>query len=123
MNGNMFNLLKRLADSWAAWLGDRDLEIALRRHLSSHDFFGDSATIRHLRLRAVQRPGWVQVLTFNAEVASKLSGSTAKQALFGVVKQDERFESCEIEVYPTLHERNRKLHEWSEGLLTTRDRR
>ncbi len=114
--------LRQLVDNWASWLGDRDLEIALRKHLNEQGFFGDSAKFRQLRLMAVQRPGWLQVYTFTVEAMSQLNTSEQPQCLFGIVRQDERYNRLEISVFSNRSERSKLLDEWSEDLIRLQGR-
>ena len=84
----MFQFLRTIAHRWASWVGDRDLEIALRKRLESEQFYGDSAAFENFRLVAIQRPAWLQVFGFSAKAKSKSSNEFVQ--LYGLVRQDER---------------------------------
>ncbi|MEM7478281.1 MAG: hypothetical protein AAF483_25110 [Planctomycetota bacterium] len=114
----MLSFLRQLAKKWANWIGDRDLELALRKHLDQQGFFGDSATFKDLRLAAVQRPGWLQVYVFGVEAKSRINDE--KIVMYGIVRSDERFNKTDIEVFSTRGERQQLLKQWSEGLIKTR---
>ncbi len=62
----MFEVLRNLRERWNDWCGDREMELAIRKHLNENGFFGGTATLRNVRLVAVQRPGWLQVFRFEA---------------------------------------------------------
>ena len=114
--------LRQLAEKWTNWLGDRDLDLALRKHLNEQGFLGESAQFSQLRLVAVQRPGWLQVYTFTAQAKSRLNASDQQQSLFGIVRQDERFNRMEIRVFSVLGERTQLVEQWSDGLIRLRRR-
>lgn len=113
----MMQFLKQLASSWANWLGDRDLELQLRKHLNEQGFYGDRARIFDLKLKAVQRPGWLQIFSFTVEAKSRLTEGSAPVLVYGVVRQDERYERYDIAVFEATHLRDRRLFEWSEGMI------
>lgn len=110
---------QQLAEKWANWLGDRDLELALRKHLNEQGFYGDTAKLTQLRLVAVQRPGWLQVYTFVADTRSQLSDAPP-QRLLGILRQDERYNRLEIRLFNSAPERNRLFEQWSEDLVRLR---
>lgn len=112
--------LKQLTEKWANWLGDRDMELSLRRHLSENGFLGHAARFSQLRLVAVQRPGWLQVYTFIVEAHSQINDTDPQQKLFGIVRQDERYERCEIRLFSIQSERAKLLDEWSQDLIRLR---
>ncbi len=62
----MIELLKNLQERWNDWCGDREMELAIRNHLTKNGFFGRTAKLKNVRLVAVQRPGWLQVFRFEA---------------------------------------------------------
>lgn len=114
----MIAFLKHLAEKWQNWIGDRDLEMALRRHLDKEEFYGDSAQFRNMKLAAVQRPGWLQVFLFEVTAKSRIGESYVE--LFGIVRQDERFNKTEIKTFSRKFERSEIFQQWSEGLIKTR---
>ena len=115
----MLSILKGLADRWAGWLGDRDLEQAIRRQLTDDGYFGDSARLKDVRLVAVERPGWLQVLVFSAE-AREATENSDYSLLSGIVRQDERYNRLEIRIFQKRFERNELFESWSEGLVRLR---
>ena len=66
----MFELLGNLRKRWNDWCGDREMELAIRKHLTKNGFFGGTAKLQNVRLVAVQRPGWLQVFRFEANRSS-----------------------------------------------------
>ncbi len=119
MLGGLRKWSAALIESWAGWVGDRDLEVALRGHLDGQGFWGDSARFRHIRLVAVQRPGWLMVFAFNVEAKSRVTGQ--QQSMFGLVRQDERYNRVEIEVFPDRGARTQRFLEWSQNLIRVRN--
>lgn len=118
----MFNFFKKAAERWANWVGDRDLELALRSHLTKEGFYGDSAKFERVKLVAVQRPGWVQVYTFAVNVRSRLNEEMPSEKFFGIVRLDERKERVEPRLFSRTSEQQKQLDEWSEGLIRLRSR-
>jgi hypothetical protein len=125
----MFALLKRWRDRWANWCGDRDLEMAIRRHLTADGYFGGSAKLTNVRLAAVQRPGWLQVYRFDA-MAKLASGSdehdagaeksVALQPLFGLVREDARRDETTVRTFKTKDARRELFELWSADLIQLR---
>ena len=114
----MFSLLKRAADRWANWLGDRDLDLTIRKQLTEEGYLGDSARLRQCRLVAVERPGWLQILVFSAE--ARAVDDNNHHLLHGLVRQDERYNRLEIRLFQRVLERNELFSEWSEDLVKVR---
>jgi hypothetical protein len=127
----MIALLKRLRERWANWCGDRDLELAIRRHLTADGFYGGSAKLTNVRLAAVQRPGWLQVYRFEAVVklATTAEGSedddeSEKQLafvqLFGLVREDARRDETIVRTFATSEARRELFQHWSTDLVQLR---
>ena len=101
-------------------IGNRVAEKGIRDWLERKSFFGTSARFQELELHAVQRPGWVQVFRFQVEAKTK-SGDW--QFLYGVLRDDDRYNRVEIEVFNEAAYQQDKLNEWSVGCFQTRARR
>ena len=114
----MFGSIRDLINRWSSWIGDRDLEILIRKRLTSEGYLGDGGKFHYMRLVAVQRPGWLQVFSFNVSVRQSQSGSDT--LLFGLLRQDERYNRTEVRFHQNTSERQRLFDEWSEGLIVTR---
>jgi hypothetical protein len=121
----MHAMFKRWKSSWDQWVGDRDLELAIRGCISDHGYSGRSAKLKHVRLQAIERPGWVQVYSFTADVQPLYDGRVAttepgkepiRQTIFGVAIDDGR-RHTRSEVFNTEHERDQQMDEWSVGLI------
>ncbi|MFK7736987.1 MAG: hypothetical protein AB8B50_13210 [Pirellulaceae bacterium] len=119
----MIQFIKQLATKWSSWIGDRDLEVALRGHLDRQGFFGESAKFDGLRLAAVQRPGWLQVFVFRVEVRERGEASGERRELFGVLMQDERYNKLDVRTFKAKFERNALFQEWSADLIRLRGAR
>ncbi|MEM8732587.1 MAG: hypothetical protein AAGG44_00090 [Planctomycetota bacterium] len=118
----MWDFFGGLAKKWTSWIGDRDMELALRKHLDSQGFYGDTARFENLRLAAVQRPGWLQVFVFSVEVRERSERNSSVQ-LHGIVRQDERYNKTDIRTFSAKYERNSLFSEWSEDLIRLRGAR
>lgn len=118
----MWNLIRGWSRKWSSWIGDRDLELALRKHLDSQGFYGDSAKFEGIRLAAVQRPGWLQVFVFTVE-AKERSERSKSLLLHGIVRQDERYNKTDVRTFVAKYERNSLFREWSEDLIRLRGAR
>jgi hypothetical protein len=135
----MFNFFKNLRQKWANWSGDRELEHAIRRHLSANGHYGGTAKLQNVRLAAVQRPGWLQVYRFDAiarAIATSASPSVddeqedesdmqpAKYAtLYGLVREDIRHDITTIRTFDNTAERSELFVQWSEDLIQLRSGR
>lgn len=111
----MLNLFKSIVDKWAHWVGDRDMELAIRNALTRDGLRGRAARISKVRLVAVQRPGWLQVYSFDA-VWVEDAVETPSPPVFGLVRQDERYNRTEVKIHTSVNARNQLLRQWSEGL-------
>ena len=104
------------------------MEIAIRKHLSSHGYFGQMAKLKNVRLVAVQRPGWLQVFRFEATARVAPDGDhdnipdpeAEYHELYGLVRDDIRRKISEVRVFETEPERRSLFARWSEGLICLR---
>ncbi len=132
----MFELLRNLQERWNNWCGDRDMELAIRKHLNENGFFGGTAKLQNVRLVAVQRPGWLQVFRFEATARVRPndpSGQAAGQELdpepdqkpqyrqlFGLVRDDIRHKMNSVRVFEEEDQRRELFANWSEDLICLR---
>ncbi len=120
--------IKHLRQRWNDWCGDRDMELAIRRHLADRGFFGPSAKLKNVRMVAVQRPGWLQVYRFEAtarvrpaEVGDDVPDAQAEyRELLGLVKDDIRYNVHTVRTFRTESERREVFADWSEDLICLR---
>ena len=125
----MWNLIKRLSEKYRSWVGDSELERTIRKHLIGRGFYGDTAQFKSCRLVAVQRPGWLQIFSFSVEAKpaiddeddSAVPNNAGKKLLFGLAKQDARYNRCEIQVFEEPNPRNILFEQWSEDLIRLRN--
>lgn len=115
----MFNLLKRATQRWQAWVGDRDMENAIREQMSRDGYFGRSAKFHNVKLVAIQRPGWVQVYRFEATVRVKGSEEADRQWLLGLALDDGR-KGTKVRVFTSAQERKAIFAQWSDGFIRLR---
>jgi hypothetical protein len=124
----MLGWITQLRQRWADWCGDRELEVAIRKHLSERGFFGPTARIKNVRLVAVQRPGWLQVYRFEVTVRVRPpeesddlpDAEPEYRELFGLVKDDIRYNVHTVNTFPTESERRELFAVWSEDLICLR---
>ena len=118
--------LSNLRRRWDDWCGDREMEQRIRRHLSEHGYYGNTATLRRVRLSAVARPGWVQVYQFSANARVRPPETDAADPppvyaeLYGVIRDDARGGQTKLRVFQSEPERRELFDRWSEGLIRTR---
>lgn len=132
----MFELIKNLRDRWNDWCGDREMELAIRRHLNQNGFFGATAKLRNVRLVAVQRPGWLQVYRFEATARVRPSQCSGQpddhdfdsgpdeepqyRQLFGLVRDDIRHKINSVRVFDDEAQRGELFANWSKDLICLR---
>lgn len=136
----MFELLRNLQERWNDWCGDRDMELAIRKHLNENGFFGGTAKLQNVRLVAVQRPGWLQVFRFEATARVRPNDPADQAAdqeldadldpqpdqkpqyrqLFGLVRDDIRHKMNSVRVFEDEDQRRALFANWSEDLICLR---
>jgi hypothetical protein len=131
----VLKLLRSAYKRWLNWAGDRELETAIRRHLTVNGHFGGSAKLENVRLAAVERPGWSQVYRFEAiaRIAPPTSDDDIDQLdpdaneltagythLFGLVREDVRHNQTIVRTFDNPQDRLELFAEWSKGLIQLR---
>jgi len=123
----MFQWLAKWKEQWSGWISDSDLERSLRAHLCGRGYYGDSAKFLAFRLVAIQRPGWLQVFSYCVEARVATGEHSAVPPaerevvkLFGLVRQDERYRRCDIEIFRNASERYALYNRWTEDLIRLR---
>ncbi|MFG0262969.1 MAG: hypothetical protein ACF788_11310 [Novipirellula sp. JB048] len=123
--------LRHLRERWNDWCGDRDMELAIRKHLSQNGYYGQTAKLKNVRLVAAERPGWLQVFRFEAtarRVPPEASPTDREpvyrepvyRELYGLVKDDLRHNLNVVRVFDHEQERRSLFVRWSEGLICLR---
>lgn len=123
----MAGLWKQLRTAWDDWCGDREMENSIRRHLTEHGYFGNTAKFRAVRLVAVQRPGWLQIYRFEAtarvnpgESPDEAAAEAVYEDLFGLVQDDARKNISHVRVFTQESQRRELFLTWSDGLICLR---
>lgn len=122
----MRELLKSLREKWNDWCGDRDMELAIRKHLSQNGYYGNTVRLKNVRLVAVQRPGWLQVFRFEAIARVQLPETEGPdpdavyEELYGLVRDDIRHKMTSVRVFRDPSERRELFLRWSDGLVQLR---
>ena len=99
---------------------NRVTEKDVRAWMDQNGFFGSSADIHRLELHAIERPGWLQIFSFEARVKSREESEQPWQELYGAVKDDERrrgSNKTQVELFGSIEQQSEKLHQWSQGLI------
>ena len=108
-------MLRKLIERWNSWIGDSDLERAIRDHLVCEGYPRKASEIREARMVAIQRPGWVQVWKFRVETVLDDQPLT----LFGAARDDGRT-GTRVVVSQHFSPVQLQLSQWSEGLIRRR---
>ncbi|MDM4018023.1 hypothetical protein [Roseiconus lacunae] len=122
----MLALLKHLAEKWNNWTGDREMEVAIRKHLTKNGYYGSSVQLQNVRLVAIQRPGWLQIYRFEARArvqAEETDGPDPEPVyhqLYGLVKDDIRHKILVVRVFDNPSERRALYRRWADGLVELR---
>jgi hypothetical protein len=120
--------IKHLRQKWNDWCGDREMELAIRKQLTENGFFGATATLRNVRLVAVQRPGWLQIYRFEATARLRPADQSDNapdsdpeyRQLYGLVRDDIRYNVNTIRVFEDSIGRRELFVRWSEDLIRLR---
>ena len=107
--------LTKLKEKWDGYVGDRELELAIRRALVQRGLPRSSA-IRGVRLAAIERPGWVQVYEFDVR------DDRTQNLWFGVARDDGR-KGTEVEIFDHVGLRDTQFRTWSQGMILRPSRR
>ena len=87
---------------------------ALRDYLTANGYYGGSANMLKLDLKALERPGWVQVFDFHVH-AKREEGNW--EELCGVIRSDERSDLFEVTLYDNFS-RNDVVQRATDGMIT-----
>lgn len=108
-------MLRELLERWKTWLGDRDLEHAIRNELVRGGYPRQASRIVDAQMVAIERPGWVQVWRFRVETNRDNEPIT----LHGAARDDGRHGTevlLSVEPQPVAVQ----LASWCEGLIVRR---
>lgn len=108
----MSRLIRQWLKRWKDWIGDRDMELAIRAALRKQGY-NTGQRIVNFRLVAIERPGWVSIYEFNVEGA-KLAERSVE--LYGVARDDAR-RSTIVRIYEKIESRDQQRAAWSEGMI------
>lgn len=120
----MRHFWNRIRDKWANWCGDRDMEIAIRKHLDEKGVYGRTARLQRVRVVAMKRPGWIQIYRFEA-IARVVRDEDSdgeiveERFFFGLVHDDGRALS-KVVTFASAEERAILFREWSDGMICLR---
>lgn len=112
-------MFRHLIGRWKNWVGDADLERAIRDELVRQGYPRQASQLRDTRLYAIQRPGWVQVWSFRVETSR---GNTVL-SLFGAAHDDTRKtgpSATDVLISDNYGVVRKQLAAWSDGLIIRR---
>ena len=99
---------------------NRVTEKDIRAWMDQNGFYGSSADIHNLELHAIERPGWVQVFSFETRVKSREESKQPWEEMFGAVKDDERrrgSNKTKVALFGSIEQQTERLEQWSQGLI------
>jgi len=112
-------MFRHLIDRWKNWIGDAELERAIRNELVRLGFPRQASQLHNTRLYAIQRPGYVQVWSFEVDT----NRNSESLQLYGAARDDTRNEgrkAASVVISPNQSVVSQQLEEWSEGLIVRR---
>ena len=107
--------LTKLREKWNGYVGDRELELAIRREMVQRGL-ARSSPIREVRLAAIERPGWIQVYEFQVQDLN------SRTRWFGVARDDGR-KGTEVALFDHADLRDTQFRAWSQGMILRPSRR
>jgi hypothetical protein len=122
----MLGLLNSLKEAWDNWVGDHEMELEIRKHLTKNGYYGGTVKLKNVRLVAVERPGWLQVFRFEATARIQTEETDGPQPeaiyeeLYGLVQDDIRHKMTRVRVFREPEERRELYLRWSEDLIQLR---
>lgn len=93
---------------------NRCTEKDVRDYLQDNGFQGPSARFDYLELKAIERPGWVQVFQFSVHV---VDDEGQPRQFLGVARDDER-KGMDVFLTTSEVEQVKVTSDWSAGLIT-----
>lgn len=108
-------MFRELLERWKNWLGDHELEQAIRDELVRQGYPRQASRIVEAQMVAIERPGWVQVWRFGVETTH----DSAPVRLYGAARDDGRF-GTEVLISRDEPPIARQLASWSDGLIVRR---
>lgn len=123
----LISTFKELKERWVNWTGDREMEVSIRKRLTTAGFFGNSAKLMRVQLIALQRPGWLQVyrFEFSAKQMSQEEESDSTTCWvngYGLVTEDARKNKSDVSLFHSQSEWAEATEEATKGLLVLRSR-
>lgn len=100
-------------------VGNKVVGKDIRAELVRRNFNARSAKISNVELVAIQRPGWLQVFSFELRAFEVDREESVSQ--FGLCRDDESAKTFELQLFDTQGDRTAVLDEWSIGMIR-RDR-
>ncbi|MCG8652396.1 MAG: hypothetical protein MI861_21325 [Pirellulales bacterium] len=127
----MWKWLDHLCKRWQDWCGDREMELAIRKHLNQAGYYGNTAKLENVRLVAAERPGWLQIYCFEATARIAVEAQNDEvpdpapqyRRLYGLVRDDIRHKINDVRTFESASEQSWLFAQWSEGLICLRGAR
>ena len=96
-------------------IANKSTEKDLRDHLTKIGYLGRTAKLLKLELKAIERPGWVQLFELHVH-ARKLDGDWEER--FGICRSDERSNTFEVQLFNSQDRQQQAFRRESEGMIT-----
>lgn len=94
---------------------NKSTEKDLRNYLDDNGYFGRTAKFNLLKLKAVERPGWVQVFQFEIEAKREESDW---ETLYGFCRTDERSNEFAVQISEDPTQAQQSFGEASKDMIT-----
>lgn len=96
-------------------IGNKCTEKDIRDHMEGMGYYGRSAKFLKLELKAIERPGWVQVFEFHVQ-AKRHDGSWEQH--FGICRTDERNNTFDVELFDHVEQQRAVFRHSTTGMIT-----
>jgi len=96
-------------------IANKCTEKDLRDHLTEIGYFGRSVKFLSLELKAIERPGWIQVFQFHIQ-AKKQGGGWEEH--YGICRSDERSDAFEVQLFDREEWQQQKFREDTKQMIT-----
>ncbi len=106
-------MFRQLLERWNNWIGDRDMELAIRAQVKADGYSTRNSKITNFRVAAMERPGWVSIFEFRVELKDDPDNP---MTLYGVARDDSRSKT-KVHLYEDLNLRDQQRVAWSEGMI------
>ena len=123
----MRDFLKSIAEKWNNWVGDHEMELAIRKHLTQNGYYGTHREAAKCTLGSrYSAPVGYRCFGFEATARVRPESTDGPEPdpvyheLYGVVKDDIRHRMTTVRAFRSAAERRELYRRWSDGLIELR---